>query len=132
MAKFLTELDARLLDDDRIWELDLPLVYESDILKCTISVPRGFQTDFSSVPRVPVAYWFFGDRAHRESVIHDYLYRTDSLPMVQRHQADSVFYEAMNVRNKGIFVRYPMFWGVRLGGRSSYHKRKVGDKLCKK
>jgi len=132
MAKFLTELDARLLDDDKIWELDSSLVYESDLLKCTITVPKGFQTDFASVPRIPLFYTLFGDRAHRESVLHDYLYRTDSIPVVTYNKANGVFYEAMELRGKGVFVRYAMWWGVCLGGRGSYHRKKAGDKLCQK
>ena len=128
MSKFLTELDARLKDDDRIWILDSPLVYESGILG-TIEVPAEFETDFASVPRVPIAYTLFGDRAHRESVIHDYLYRTDSVPLATYDQANDVFLEAMKCRGKGWFVRKMMYWGVCVGGFTSYHKRFVGDKL---
>ena len=128
MSKFLTELDVRLKDDDGIWILDSPLVYESGILG-TIEVPAEFETDFASVPRVPIAYTLFGDRAHRESVIHDYLYRTDSVPLATYDQANDVFLEAMECRGKGWFVRKMMYWGVCVGGFTSYHKRFVGDKL---
>lgn len=130
MSKFLTELEATLLNNDTVWELDSPLVYESDLLKQTLTVPKGFQTDFASVPRIPFFYTLFGDRAHRESVLHDYLYRIDSEPVVTYNKANGVFYEAMKLRGKSIFVRYPMFWGVCLGGSGSYHKKKVGDTLC--
>ena len=128
MAKFLTELNARLKDDDRIWIIDSRLVYESDLVG-TVIVPEGFQTDFASVPRVPLFYALFGDRAHRESVIHDYLYRSDSFPSLSRSQADNVFLEAMKCRGKGFFVRYAMWTGVRAGGWTAYHKRNVGDRL---
>jgi len=128
MSKFLTDLDARLKDDDAVWVLDSPLIYESDLLGL-VEVPAGFETDFASVPRVPVAYWFFGDRAHRESVIHDYLYRIDSVPQATLSQANDVFFEAMACRGKSCFVRWPMFLGVCLGGWASYHKRKVSDVL---
>jgi hypothetical protein len=128
MAKFSTELDARLKDDDRVWVIDSILVYESDILGFVI-VPAGFETDFASVPRVPIAYTLFGGRAHREAVIHDFLYRIDSSPCVEKNVADDVFLEAMECRGKSWFVRKMMYWGVRLGGASSYHKKKVGDKL---
>ena len=104
MSKFLTELDARLKDDDRIWLLDSPLVYESDILGL-ITVPAGFETDFASVPRVPIAYTLFGDRAHRESVVHDYLYRIDAVPPATYDQANDVFLEAMECRGKS-------WWGI--------------------
>ena len=128
MSEFKTELDARLKDDDRVWVLDQPLVYQSDLLGA-ITIPAGFETDFASVPRVPIAYMMFGDRAHREAVIHDFLYRSDSNPCVDKSMADDVFLEAMKCRGKGWFVRYAMYWGVRLGGASSYHKKRVGDKI---
>jgi hypothetical protein len=129
MSKFLSELDAHLLNDDSIWMLDKDLVYQSDLLNAIITVRAGFQTDFASVPRVPIAYMFFGDKAHRESVLHDYLYRIDSVPIVTESQANSVFLEAMTLRGKPWWVRKCMYWGVCLGGFSAFHKLKVGDSL---
>lgn len=127
--RFLTELDTELRpDSDRIWLIKSPLIYISDIIG-TIEVPAGFETDFASVPRLPLIYSLFGDRAHRESVLHDYLYRIDAAPQATFMQANSVFFEAMQVRKKASYIRYPMWWGVCLGGRSSYHKRRVGDHL---
>lgn len=128
MSNFLTELDAKLKDDDIVWVIQSDLLYDSDLIG-KICVPAGFETDFASVPRIPIAYTLFGDRAHRESAIHDYLYRIDSFPVVERSQADDVFLEAMEVRGKGFFVRRMMWLGVRAGGFTSYHQRKVGDKL---
>lgn len=115
-SRFLTELESRDLDDKRIMLLR-PLEYQSAILGKTITVPKGFVSDKASVPRVPIAYWLFGDRAHREAVIHDYIYQTH---MVEKKVADKIFLEAMKARNKGVFVRVAMYWGVVLGGRSSY------------
>jgi hypothetical protein len=129
MSKFLTELETSLLDNDRTWELDAELIYQSDLLSTVITVPNGFQTDFASVPRVPIAYGLFGGKAHREAVIHDYLYRIDSKPVATRKQADDVFYEAMKLRGKSWFVRWCMWSGVRLGGWTGFHKLKVTDKL---
>lgn len=129
MAKFLTELDTHLVKGDRIWELDAPLVYESDLLKCTITVPATFQTDFASVPRVPIVYWFWGGRCHREAVIHDYLFRSDSIPVVKWMVANDVFLEAMKARQKSLGVRYPMYWGVCVGSCNLFHVRRVEDRL---
>ena len=135
MAKFLTELEGSLRSDsDKIWVVHSPLIYRSDILIVDenlgmITVPVGFETDFASVPRVPFVYEFFGDRAHREAVIHDYLYRIDSVPQATYSQANNVFFEAMKLRGKGFVVRYGMYWGVVLGGWTAYHKKKVEDRL---
>lgn len=128
MAKFLTELDAKCLTDT-VWQLDAPLRYLSDIVG-VIDVPAGFQTDLASVPRVPVAFMLFGNRAHYESVLHDYLYRIDAKPRATISEANDVFLEAMKIRKKNIFVRRAMWWGVKLCGWASFHKRKVGDLLC--
>ena len=127
MAKFLTELDVKCIDDGA-WCLDSPLVYESDVVGL-VTVPSGFQTDFASVPRVPIFFTLFGDRAHREAVLHDYLYRIDSVPPASFSQANDVFLEAMEERGKGFFVRYAMYWGVVLGGWTAYRKKKVNDPL---
>ena len=128
MSEFLSELDVRLLDSDKIWILDSPLIYRSDLLGM-VTVPEGFQSDFASVPRLPIVYTFFGDRAHRESVLHDYLYCKDSIPLATYGQANKVFLEAMTVRGKSLFVRKAMYWGVCIGGFTHYHKKCVGDKL---
>jgi hypothetical protein len=128
MSKFLTELNAQLINDDSVWVIDSPLIYKSDILGM-IEVPTGFFTDFASVPRVPVAFTFFGDRAHREAVIHDYLYRIDSIPQATFGEANRVFLEAMKCRGKGWFVRTMMYLGVCIGGRGCYHKKKIEDDL---
>jgi hypothetical protein len=128
MAKFCSDLDCKLKNSDSVWNIDSPLIFESDILG-KIIVPQNFQTDFASVPRVPIAYTMFGDRAHMESVIHDYLYRKDSVPQATYSQANDVFLEAMKVRGKSFFVRYAMYWGVVLGGWTAYHKLNVNDKL---
>lgn len=128
-SKFLTELDAELADEDQIWIIKKPLIYQSEILNCVVEIPTGFQTDLASVPRVPIAYIAFGGRAHREGVLHDYLYRKDSAPVVTFMQANRVFLEAMKARGKSFFVRQSMFLGVCIGGYFSYHKKNVLDKI---
>lgn len=117
MAKFLSDLEGKWLDDDARFCLDAPLIYESDVAGQTFVVPAGFVTDFASVPRVPVVYMLFGDRAHREAVVHDWLYQSHR---VSKGMADKVFKEAMAARGKGWFTRWGMYLGVVIGGRSSY------------
>lgn len=124
MARFLTTLDIAVIDDT-LFRLEKPLVYESDLVG-RIEVPEGFYTDLASVPRVPLIYTLWGNRAHHEAVLHDYLYRIDAKPAATYDQANEVFLEAMKERGKSWFVSRPMYWGVCIGGRDSYHKRKVG------
>ena len=129
MSEFITDLDARLLDDDRIWMLLSPLVYISDIMGKIIA-PTGFQMDFASVPRIPIIYMSWGDRAHREAVIHDLLFCSNSKPWASFDMANDVFLEAMICRKKPLYIRQPMYRGVCWCGRPYYHKRKVEDILC--
>ena len=124
MSKFLTEIDA-YLKDDNIWILNSPLIYQSDILGCEVEVPTGFNTDLASVPRLPIIFSFWGGRTHRESVIHDYLFRKDSQPVVSFFEANKVFNEAGRCRGKSRWIRWPMFIGTIIGGYGSYHKKKV-------
>ena len=129
MAKFLTELDVKLKRDrDDVWIVKTPLVYNSDIVGQVI-VPIGFETDLSSVPRIPFIYAMWGARAHREGILHDLIFRSDSTPIVQWMVANNVFLEAMEVRGKPWYIRYPMYWGVCLGSWGYWHKRKIGDSL---
>ena len=125
MAKFLTELDCHLKATcENIWILDSSLIYESDIVG-PVSVPAGFETDLASVPRLIVIYELWGNRCHREAVIHDYLYRIDSVPQASKLQADRTFLEAMKVLGKPFYIRWFMFAGVAAFAWMSYHRKKV-------
>jgi len=131
-AGFLNTLQTEELgeiDGKIIYRLLNDLVYqcENDHL---IIIPTGFQTDLASVPRVPIIYMAWGDRAHREAVLHDYLYRTNSVPLVTRAEADGYFKQAMISRDQPWYIYHPMYAGVRLFGVASYHKRGVSDNLC--
>lgn len=116
MNRFLSHLDGKWLDDER-FQLDEPLIYRSELLDEMLIVPKGFITDFASVPRVPIVYMAFGDRAHHESVPHDFLYQTHK---TSKLTADRIFLEAMKARSKPVWIRYGMFYGVVLGGGPSY------------
>lgn len=127
---FLTDLKCELSQSsDEIWILTSPLKYYSELLDLIITIPVDFNSDGASVPRLPVIYELYGNRAHREGFLHDYLYRIDSDPDVPIQLANKLFLEAMKSRNKSVYVRYPMYWGVLIGGKEFYHKHYVGDKL---
>lgn len=116
MSAFLTDLDVRRIDDDR-WVLTAPLVYRSVVAAQTITVPAGFGTDFASVPRVPLAYWLCGGIGERAAVVHDYLYRSGSLP---REICDAVYREAMLIDGVARWRVYLMWAMVRGFGEMFY------------
>ena len=115
-SEFLTSLDVRDTPDEK-WQLISALRYASALLDRVIEVPAGFITDLASVPRVPVVYSLWGDRSHHESVIHDFAYRTH---FCSKAQADKMFLEAMAIRGKSWWIRWPMYMAVKLGGRKSW------------
>jgi len=137
MSQFITELYFHMKDksdDIYIIDDDKPLVYYSSLLKRKhidpiVRAQGGFNTDLASVPRVPFVFSMFGGKAHRESIIHDFLFCKDSKPNVSFSLANRIFLEAMECRGKPKRIRYPMYWGVCIGSYLYYHKRRVGDKL---
>lgn len=78
----------------------------------TYVVPAGFETDFDSVPRLPIVYWIFNERAKEEAVLHDFLYHIK----YDRRKADIVFNQAMKEKRLNPLLRLPIFWAVRLFG----------------
>lgn len=118
-----------------VYQLNSALSWEC--LEYRITVPQYFYTDLASVPRFPLIYTMWGDRAHREAVLHDYLYRKDCLindlktgnvcKGCTRDFADDMFLKAMKAQGQPIYIRYPMWLGVRSGGILAYHKMDVYD-----
>ena len=118
--KFLSELDVRLVDGAEQWVLLSPLIYRSKYSNDLIIVPKGFKTDFASVPRLPVIYSLAGDRAHAPAVVHDFCYR---YKLFKRELCDKIFLEAMEDIKLNFFIREMMYLGVRLGGGFNYDNK---------
>jgi hypothetical protein len=144
MSKFLTDLNVRLKKgSDNIWIIASPLKYQSDLLGRLLVVPAWsettseatttdlplFETDLASVPRLPLIYDMWGSRAHREAVLHDAMYRTDFPGNVSYCQANLVFLEAMKSTGKSWYICWPMYLAVCAAGWTSFHKKKMADKL---
>ena len=111
--------------DEGQYMLIEPLQYRSELLGSTVIVPMKFVFDNESIWRVPFLYAWLGRTSDRAGCLHDYLYRSGSRPPVDRKTADRVYREANKVRNIGWFARNVKYWGVRLFGYWSYHKRTV-------
>jgi hypothetical protein len=119
---FLTDLNVTLLrgkekDGRQLWRVDSTLLYTSDVAKQAVIVPRGFITDFSSVPRLPLAYLLAGETAHEAAVVHDYLYESK---MVSKKMADDVFLEAMQDSGVSWWRRKLMWAAVAAFGGAAY------------
>ena len=120
------------MGNDKEWALLNELVYESAHLGCCVVVPKGFITDLASVPRIPpIVYSAWGNRAHYESVIHDWLYCVGCYPIVEMDVANQVFLEAMTVRGKPDWIKWAMYAGVCVGGFTHWKTRWVSTRIWK-
>lgn len=100
--------------DRQLWRLVTPLIFEAGN-GAIYEVPTGFETDFASVPRLPMLYALFGDTAHAAAVVHDYLCRVYYPQcMISWRAAADVFLEAMEASGIPAWRRIPMYWAVRL------------------
>lgn len=85
----------------------------------SILVPKGFPTDFASVPW-PASMLIPKDGDHNQAaVVHDYLYsKLGKIPekTYTRRECDAIFLEAMAALGVNKFKRRIMYRAVRLGG----------------
>ena len=141
MAEFNSSLSCTQITD-KVWRINLPLIYQSGLIKEEIVVPSGFCCDFESVPRLPIVYMCLGHTSFRGGAVHDYLYRSDCTPRVRRAQADAIYREISVISAVQYILEsgkeptaiqmariYSQAWskwlGVRIGGAGSYHKKTV-------
>lgn len=98
-----------------------PFEYITDDLH--IIAPAGFWTDGCSWPKTQLDLG--GMVGFEAGVIHDLLYRLDSIPNVTKEKADLIFYKALRELNVPLIIARGMYRAVCLGGHSSYHKKSV-------
>jgi len=133
----------RLMDDGRHGELTDKFCVT--IGKRLICAPKGFITDFASVPRL---FWRLippWGKYSRASVIHDYLYKTGNLVEAiageevttgkkpdARKDADLVFLALM--RNLGVssWQSYLIYRAVRIGGGRAWKRYRKKENLAAK
>lgn len=115
MSEFLNLLDVRLVDPGANdgtgqWLLLNEFSYRSDRLGSVVTVPRGFSTDFASVPRQSIVMWgLYGGRGMRAAVVHDYITRQR---LFHREKCDRVFLEAMLADGMPFAKALPMYLAV--------------------
>ena len=117
---FETNLDVRLVNikNGKSWKLLADLVY-NDKVHGLIGIPEGFETDFASVPRIPVVFELVGGYGHAAACVHDYLYHHGDL---SRKEVDAILFRALRDTNNGKIRSVLMYAGVRAFGWMFYKK----------
>ena len=104
--------------DNRDWMLIDDVIYEVGNSPIEIIVPKGFVTDFASIPQ---ALWSFGLSPNglysKAAIIHDYLYWTQ---LCTRLQSDNILMIAMKESQVPADKRDLIYAGVRAGGSAAW------------
>lgn len=105
----------------KISRLVEPFHFYSDVLGMHCTAPKGFEMDWESVPLIRGTSKVSG-------LVHDYLCRIDSVPVVDKKTAAKVYKEFLIFR-KSSWWRYQLkYWTVRMAW-GYFHKLKVLDSL---
>lgn len=110
MARFVQIPNFGLADGDN-FILQGELIYQSDLWPDYIAVPKGFVSDFASVPRIFRPLHPVNGKHRAPAVVHDYLVRKEGF---DRRVADRIFLEAMEATGVAKWRRYQMYWAVAL------------------
>ena len=86
-----------------------------------IDVPKGFLTDFFSVPQIFQSIVPKTGKGNQASVLHDYLYTNH---LYTQKRSDDIFLEAMTVLGMNVIQRYVIYYAVRLFGKFAYERTK--------
>ncbi|EDP74401.1 DUF1353 domain-containing protein [Hydrogenivirga sp. 128-5-R1-1] len=115
MSAFTEKLIVSLEKDGKHWQLEKEFEYYTEIFgdRKYIQIPKGFTTDFASIPKIFHSFIEDRDKYNKAAVVHDYLY---SSKMFDRKTSDRIFLEAMEVVGISKFKRYLFYLTVRLFG----------------
>ncbi len=118
MSSFTTPLVVTPDANGKHWILVESFEYHIGSKESTdiIVIPKGFVTDFASIPQI---LWNilppFGTYG-KAAVVHDWLYCNLGFNKYSRKQCDQIFLEGMVVLNVGKFTRWLIYNNVRWFG----------------
>lgn len=112
MSLFTTPLIVELIGKNK-WSVYKKFTYHVNKYpsKEVITIPKGFETDFASIPRI---FWVLIspiDKHAKAAVVHDYCYK---YAPYTRKRSDQIFLEAMKVLNVPKWKQYCIYYAVRI------------------
>ncbi|MDO4690963.1 MAG: DUF1353 domain-containing protein [Fusobacterium sp.] len=110
------ELNSLELKDLKNSKFELLSDYSYMVRDRKIEVPKGFITDFASVPRIFNIFILPYGKHSSASLIHDWLYSKNCDIKATRKEADRIFLEIMKEDLVNIFKRNLMYLAVRAFG----------------
>lgn len=119
--------DMKILKDRVIVEQIAPNKWKTleeisiNVHDIEIVVPKGFRTDFASVPRCLWSIFPPYGKHTVAAIVHDFLYATH---LTTREKADLIFLELMKVYNVNPVKRKLMYLAVKYFGEPAYKQYK--------
>jgi len=120
MASILSTLNVRELEG--AFRQLIESFFFHDKLIGIASAQAGFICDYESVPLIR-------GTSKRAGVIHDYFYRFDSKPVVNKETADKLYLKFMKSLGVGFTKRWGKYLAVKWFGASSFHKLSINATL---
>jgi len=101
MSSFTSKLEVSPMPDGSNWLVCKAFTYRigKKYSRRFIRVPKGFETDFASIPKPLLIFLPDWAKINKAPVLHDWLYQEKKImgkPIIQK-QADDIFLEAMLV-----------------------------------
>lgn len=129
MSRFTQDAEplGRFISAD-VFRLEEPMEYwvGEEGKGALVRVPKGFETDFASIPLVFQNLLSKFDVSRRAAIVHDYLYRTHGKGGIySREQCDKIFLEAMEILGVPWLRRKTMYRAVRLFGWTSWKQERA-------
>ena len=118
------EMSKLLVKDLMNGKFELVGDYVYQIEEYSIRVPKGFITDYASIPRIFRAIVLPYGKHSGASVVHDYLYSKGCDLNIERKKADKIFLEILKEEGVNPILARLMYIAVRIFGKIRYKIKK--------
>ena len=118
------ELTKLLVKDLMNGKFELFSDYVYKTKEYLIKVPKGFVTDYASIPKLLRAIILPYGKHSGASVVHDYLYSKGCELNIERKKADKIFLEILKEEGVNPILARLMYIAVRCFGKTRYKIKK--------
>lgn len=87
-----------------------------------IKVPKGFVTDYASIPKLLRGIVLLYGKHSGASVVHDWLYSSNCNLDLSREKSDKIFLEILKEEKVSFLLRILMYFAVRKFGKSRFRR----------
>lgn len=122
---FKNKLNVEVDEQGEIRTLTAPLRYVNKKLDLDITVPKGFKTNYGSVPMFLQSIISASGKATYGYVIHDYLY---SIGKYTKKESDAILSTIMTELGVSKWRVVSVYYGLKIGGSKAWNNCRKLDK----